>query len=227
MVTATSPLTSTGPLTNTSGLSVTITQNPSLVFAKSAAPQSGTLTPGQSITYTMVVTTDGNVTLSNVSSPTPCRFVAIELQPADHPDPAQATPVRQPILSHNLMWMPGRLSTARSFLRPALLAPTSPLTETSGVTITAIQTPSIQMVKKRHSEQRSHQPWRDYQLHAGGGTNSGNVTLRNVVITDSLPGLSPLSCSQPITPTRQTTSVPPPMLSRSLTWIVGRSPTAH
>jgi len=30
-------------------------------------------------------------------------------------------------------------------------------------------------------------------------TNDGNVTLSDVIITDTLPGLSPLSCSQPIT----------------------------
>ncbi len=199
VVTATSPLTSTGPLTTTSGLSVTIEQNPSLVFAKRAAPQSGTLTPGQSITYTMVVTNDGNVTLSNVVitdtlpglSPLSCS------QPITLAPGASNTCTATYLVTQSDVDA-GKIVNSALVSVTSPLTPTSPITETSGVTITAIQTPSIQMVKSANPNSGLINPGESIS-YTMVVTNDGNVTLRNVVITDSLPGLSPLSCSQPIT----------------------------
>jgi uncharacterized repeat protein (TIGR01451 family) len=179
----------TGPnVTDTDDETITANQTPSIEVVKSASPQTYS-TVGQVITYSFTVTNTGNVTLSNVSVSDPLPGLS-SITPAPvtlAPNQSQVFTATYTITQTNLN-NGSVLNTATATGTP----PTGPnVTDTDDETITANQTPSIEVVKS--ASPQTYSTVGQVITYSFTVTNTGNVTLSNVSVSDPLPGLSSIT----------------------------------
>ncbi|WP_262510359.1 DUF7507 domain-containing protein [Flavilitoribacter nigricans] len=146
---------------------------------------------GDVITYTFVATNDGNVTLNNVtiSDPLPGLSALACTQPINlAPGESLTCTATYTITQADL--------DAGSVVNTA----TADSDETDPVeddeTVTADQMPLLSLSKT--ADVATYDAVGDVITYTFVATNDGNVTLNNVTISDPLPGLSALDCTQPV-----------------------------
>ena len=186
-VNATPPI---GPaVDDTDAATVLATPNPSLTLVKSAAPNNVTAA-GQTIAYSFVVTNTGNVTLHAVGVTDPLAGLPSVICPGSTLEPSASLTCSASYVATVADIDRGRIdNTATATGSP----PTGPaVTTTDSETVTAANTPAIQIVKSAAPT----------TVTAAGQTvaysfqviNTGNVTLHGIVVTDPLPGLGAIGC---------------------------------
>jgi uncharacterized repeat protein (TIGR01451 family) len=210
------PAGSTSPITKTATANVTITQTPKLSVVKTANPTTVSAA-GQTVTYTFVVTNNGNVTESGVgvadalSSPSvPANLGpigcgtsgangSITLAPGASVTCSATYTVSQADMDGGTI-----TDTATATGKNPQGGPTTSPPSTT-VTVTATQSPSISVLK-------TASPTKVSMVGATvtynfAVTNTGNVTLHNITINDvqAAPSLnsnlSPVSCpTAPLAP---------------------------
>ena len=167
------------PVTNTGSKTVPATQAPAVTVTKNTTA-TGYSAVGDVISYTFTVTNTGNVTLTNVTVTDP-----------------KATVVGGPIAS----LAPGASDSttftasytvtqadldAGSFANTATVSATPPtgppITGTGSKTVPAVQTPSVTVVKS--ADKPSYSAVGEVINYTFTVTNTGNVTLTNVTVTD-------------------------------------------
>jgi uncharacterized repeat protein (TIGR01451 family) len=180
----------TGPVaTDTDGATVTATRTPLLELEKSATPNNVTAAD-QTVNYSFVVTNTGNVTLTGVAVTDPLPGLSAVTCPVTTLAPAASTTCTATYTTTQTDIDAGAINnTATASGTP----PTGPaVTDTDGATVTAANSPAIQIVKTATPT----------TVSAAGQTiaytfvvtNTGNVTLTGVMVTDPLPGLSAVTC---------------------------------
>jgi len=185
-----------GPrLTPTDTVGVPVAKTPALTLEK-VADKTSVSTVGETITYTFTATNTGNQTLTAVSISDPLKGLSpLSCTPAQ---PTTLAPTEQLVCT-------GTYQVTQSDLNAGAVdnsatatgtPPTGPpLVPTDTVTVPGVQTPALTLEKVADvtSVSKAGDPIR-YTFTA---TNTGNVTLTDVGITDPLPGLSALVCTQP------------------------------
>ena len=177
------------PLSSSASRSIPALQSPAIGVVKHASIASFTA-PGTPVTYTYVVTNTGNVTLTSVHVTDPLPGLSSVTCPTPTLVPGQSETCSATYATTQAdVDNGGVTNTATASGTP----PTGlPVTATSTVTIPAVRTPSIAVVKSADVASFSVAGTRigyDYVV-----TNSGNVTLTSVHVTDPLPGLSVVTC---------------------------------
>ena len=176
-------------VTDQSTLHVPATEIPVIVVAKSASPSTYDAS-GQVITYSYEVTNTGNVTLHDISVIDPLPGLSVLTCPsttlasgASETCTATYTTTQADV-------------DAGSVTNTGTATGTSPtgviVTDSSTLTITAVQTPALTMVKTGSVpdfEQPGQTVTYSYKV-----TNTGNVTLHDVAVTDPHPNVSAISC---------------------------------
>jgi uncharacterized repeat protein (TIGR01451 family) len=185
-------------VTSPSSATVPITPRPGLTVVKSATPSSVT-TVGQTVTYTVTMTNTGNVSLSGVSVSDP------------HPGLSTFTYAG---LGVGGSLSPGQVATAtatytvqQSDLDAGTIANSATVTGTTptggtttgnnSVTIPMTQSPSLSLTKSGALAAGATGIAGDVVNYSFSSTNTGNVTLTGVAITDPLPGVSTLVYTWP------------------------------
>ncbi|WP_143571037.1 DUF11 domain-containing protein [Tessaracoccus sp. ZS01] len=148
---------------------------------------------GDLVTYTFLATNTGNVTLTDVTITDPLPGMSTLVC-----DPAQPTtldPGESMECTATYTVTQADLD-AGSVYNMATTVGTPPegedVTDTDDETITGDQFPAIDLVKTADVE--SYDAVGDLITYTFVSTNTGNVTLTDVTITDPLPGLSDLTC---------------------------------
>ena len=181
-------------------LDIPLDKSPHISVTKSSNA-TGPVVLGQTITYTFDVVNDGNVTLENISvtdglsglsAVSPTSFAT--LAPTQHATFTATYVVRQSDLDrgviHNQATAQG---TPTGALTPITSAPAK-------LDVQASQQPALMLVKSRlGTGALTLNSLVTYEFLV---TNSGNVTLTTISVTDPMPGLSP------ITPTTVVTLLP-------------------
>ena len=178
------------PVSDDSSLSIPAVQSPAITLAKSASIASFAA-PGTPVTYTYLVTNTGNVTLTSiaVTDPLPglstvtCTNDAL-LPGASESCTATYSTTQQDVDRGSVT------NTGTAHGTPPRGPP--PVTADSTVTVPAVQAPGINLVKTAEPESYSAAGTPityNYEV-----TNTGNVTLDPVVVTDPMPGLSAVTC---------------------------------
>ncbi|WP_378239456.1 DUF7507 domain-containing protein [Actinomadura harenae] len=165
--------------------------NPALVLQKTSEPTTFTAA-GQQITYTYHVTNTGNVTLNNIGitddlpGVTPATCGTTTLAPGESTD-CVATYITTPqdVANGQIRNVATAHGTAPGSTEPTVSPPSEAivtLAANPGITVAKSATPST----FSGAGETIHY---SYEV-----VNDGNVALDNVHITDSLPGLSPVTC---------------------------------
>ncbi|MCE9622287.1 MAG: DUF11 domain-containing protein [Actinomycetia bacterium] len=177
------------PVTDTDTATVTATRTPSITVVKAALPTTVTAA-GQTVNYSFLVTNTGNVTLTSVAVTDPLPGLSVVSCPVSTLAPAATTTctATYTVTQANV--------NAGSIVNTATVAGTppsgAPVTDTDTATVTATRTPSITVVKSAlPTTVTAAGQTVNYSFLV---TNTGNVTLTSVVVTDPLPGLSVVSC---------------------------------
>ena len=189
-VTGTPP---TGPdVTAADTATVTATQTPNIDIVKSADPTEFGA-PGTPITYTYLVTNNGNVTLADVTVTDP--HAGLGPFTCDPAQPASLVPGATMTCTAGYTTTQADLD-AGSITNTGTVTGTPPtgpdVTAADTATVTATQTPNIDIVKSADPT----------EFGAPGTpitytylvTNNGNVTLADVTVTDPHAGLGPFTC---------------------------------
>nr|WP_255433562.1 choice-of-anchor K domain-containing protein [Tessaracoccus sp. MC1865] len=187
------------PVTDTDDETVTAAVEPAILLVKTADVESYDAV-GDVITYTFVATNTGNVTLTNVTITDPLPNLSdltcvpaqpTTLAPGESLECSAIYTVTQADLDNGSVD-----NTATTVGTPPV---GEPVTDTDDETVPASQLPDIDLVKTADVE--SYDAVGDVITYTFVATNTGNVTLTDVVITDPLPGLSALTCdlAQPTT----------------------------
>ena len=179
-----------GPdVTATDAIAVPATQSPSIEIAKSSSISSYS-TPGIPVAYTYKVTNNGNVTLASVDVTDPM----VGLSAVTCPD-ATLAPGSDEICtsSYTTTQVDVDNGSITNTGTATAVPPSGPgVMADDSVTIRAIRSPSIKVVKSA-----------SVSSFSGAGTpitysylvtNTGNVTLTSVGVTDPMPGLSAVTC---------------------------------
>ena len=177
------------PVTATSSLCIPACQYPSISLKKSASISSYSA-PGTLVTYFYKVTNTGNVTLSPVTVTDPMAG----LSAISCPDTSLA-PWESETCSATYTTTQGDVD--RGSLKNTATAtgtPPSgpPVTATSSLCIPACQYPSISL--KKSASISSYSAPGTLVTYFYKVTNTGNVTLSPVTVTDPMAGLSAISC---------------------------------
>ncbi len=184
------------PVTDSASLDVPAGQTPGISLNKTANVPSFTA-PGRVVTYSYVVTNTGNVTLSpvTVTDPMPglsainCFGVTTLAPRASVTCTATYTTTQTDVDNGSLSNTGSATGTPPSG---------SPVADTSSVTIPAIQTPTIRLAKSPSIS--SFSAAGTLITYSYLVTNTGNVTLSPVTVTDPMPGLSAVNCgTAPVT----------------------------
>ena len=176
-------------VTGTDTLTIPAVQNPSVSLAKTANVANYSA-PGTAITYSYLVTNTGNVTLTSVDvsdaraglSPISCPVTS--LAPAASETCTAGYTTTQADVDAGAVTNTGTASGV-----PPM---GSGVTSSDSLTIPAVQNPSISLTKTANTAQFAEAGTPiQYSYQA---TNTGNVTLTSVGVTDPMAGLSAISC---------------------------------
>ena len=185
--TGTSP---TGKVVNaTSTVTVPAVQSPSITILKSANIPSFAA-PGTPVLYSYLVTNTGNVALTSVAVTDPMPGLSAVTCPSSYIAAGAQETCTASYRTTQADVDAGSITNTATVTGTPPTGP--PVTQTSTVTIPGTQTPAITLVKSGSVPSFS----------AAGNTityhylvtNSGNVTLNPVTVTDPMPGLSTISC---------------------------------
>jgi uncharacterized repeat protein (TIGR01451 family) len=188
----------TGPaVTATSSLTIPATQAPSIAVVKSSTTPNYSA-PGAPISYNFVITNTGNVTLAGIE------ITDTMTAPADQPDLSA-------VVCPTGTLAPGASDTCTatytttqadvdngSVNNTATVSGTPPGSQPpvtsgpSGVTVPAVEAPSITLLKS--STTSSYSAAGTPVTYSYQVSNTGNVTLNPVTVTDPMPGLSAITC---------------------------------
>jgi uncharacterized repeat protein (TIGR01451 family) len=180
----------TGPeLSSSASRSIPALQTPSIGVVKQASIANFTA-PGIPVTYTYVVTNTGNVTLTSVNVADPLPGVSTVNCPTPTLTPGQSESCTATYTTTQAdVNRGGVTNTATASGTP----PTGPpVTGQSTVTIPSTRTPAITIDKSADVESFSLPG--TLITYSYLVTNTGNVTLTSVGVTDPLPGLSSVTC---------------------------------
>ncbi len=186
-VTATPPIGSN--VTDTDTLTIPAVQNPSVSLAKTANVANYSA-PGTAITYSFAVTNTGNVTLTSVDvsdamvglSPISCPVTS--LAPAASETCTAGYTTTQADVDAGAVTNTGTAS--------AVPPMGSGVTSSDSLTVPAVQNPSISLTKTANTAQFAEAGTPIQYIYQS--TNTGNVTLTSVGVTDPMAGLSAISC---------------------------------
>ena len=189
------------PVTNTSSATVTATRTPSINLVKSALPTTVTAA-GQVVAYSFVVTNTGNVTLTSVAVTDPLPGLSAMSCPGASLAPAATmTCTASYAVTQSDVNAGSIVNTATAAGTPPV---GPPVTKTSSATVNASPSPSINVVKSALPTTVSAAG--QTVAYSFVVTNTGNVTLTAVGVTDPMPGLSVVSCPvSTLAPTISTT----------------------
>ena len=166
--------------------------NPSIELAKISDPQSFT-SAGTLITYSYTVINSGNVTLSVITVTDPMAGLSTITCPVTTLIPQAQVVCTATYTTTQADVDRGTISntgTARGITPLGL-----PVTDTATYHIPSIQQPTIGLVKSANINTFSAPG--TAVSYSYTVTNTGNVTLSTVNVTDPMPGLSAISCPQP------------------------------
>ena len=145
---------------------------------------------GQNVTYSFVVTNTGNVTLTGVGVSDPLPGLGPITCPAATLLPGIATTCTATyVVTAADMNAGSILNTAAAHGTPPTGAD---VTDTDSAAVTAIAAPAIQIVKTANPTSVAIAG--ETVNYTFVVTNTGNVSLTGVAVTDPLPGLTPISC---------------------------------
>ncbi len=178
------------PVDKDASASFTTDQTPNLSMTKTAAPTAGVVV-GNTITYTFTGTNTGTVTLHG--------FSVTDLLPGLSPISCPAGAVA-PLATINCTATYAVTQAdvdAGSIINTATITGLDPsnqtVTTTAGATVTADQTASVDLTKT--ATPTSGLFAGDTVTYTMTATNTGAVSLHDVLITDPMAGLSALSCT--------------------------------
>ncbi|MEV5570542.1 hypothetical protein AB0L06_10850 [Spirillospora sp. NPDC052269] len=174
-----------------SDVTISAAANPAITVEKSASPMTYSA-PGQTITYQYNVTNTGNVTLDNVGITDDLPGVSTATCPSTTLAPGQSTNCSATYVTSQQDLNDGSIhNTATSHgTAPGATVPTE--SGPSDVTVTAIENPGITIAKS--ADPMTYSAPGQTITYAYRVTNTGNVPLTGVGITDNLPGLSAVTC---------------------------------
>ena len=177
------------PTTTPSSATVPAVQNPSIGLVKSASVSSYNAA-GQDIIYRYLVTNTGNVTLSSIAVADPMTGLSAISCPASSLLPGVFETC---IATYTTTQADENNGSIDNTGTASGTPPTgASVTATSALSIPGVQNPAITIAKSA-----------DVSTYSGAGTgiiysylvtNTGNVTLNPVTVTDPLPGLSAIIC---------------------------------
>ncbi len=179
-------------ITDTSPLSIPAMQEPAITLVKSAAISSFS-TAGTTVMYRYLITNTGNVTLTGVTVDDPM----VNLSPIVCPKPL--------LVPGTFMECNATYTTTQADVDAGQITNTGtatgtppsgqPLSASDTLILPATQTPTMSLIKTASvpSFSASGTPITYSYLV----TNTGNVTLTDVGVTDPMPGLSPINCGTP------------------------------
>ena len=187
------------PVTDAMTITTPAISNPSITLDKSASVTTYAAA-GSPVTYSYEVTNTGNVTLSPVTVTDPMSGLSALVCPDTSLAPAGSETCTATYTTTQADMDTGTITNTGTATGDP---PTGPaVTATSSVTLTAVPAPAINLTKSASitSFAAAGTPVTySYQV-----TNTGNVTLNPVTVTDPMNGLSPITC--PLTPLAPTTS---------------------
>ncbi|MCB9157369.1 MAG: DUF11 domain-containing protein [Caldilineaceae bacterium] len=202
-------------ITTTAAADIVVEQMPSIRLTKyllSNADEdgSGSISPGDTITYRFDVVNDGNITLHNVtvSDPLPglSNITCTPSQPASlgEDDEMRCTATYQ--IQNGDLAEPGLSNTATAH---ALDPKGNALSDGDGELVPPSSVPAMELFKSwiaNADEDGNGLPTlNDTLTYQFVITNSGGETLRNVDLSDPLPGLSAFTCAHPLPATVRAT----------------------
>ncbi len=179
------------PVTGTSSTTVTATPAASISIAKSASPNTVSAV-GEVVTYSFLVTNIGNVTLTAVAVSDPLPGLSAVSCPLNSLAPSASTTCTATYTVTQADVDAGSIAnTATASGTP----PSGPaVTDVDSATVTATPAASISIAKSASPNTVSAVG--EVVTYSFLVTNTGNVTLTAVAVSDPLPGLSAVSCPQ-------------------------------
>jgi uncharacterized repeat protein (TIGR01451 family) len=187
--TATATPPSGANVTSSSSVTVPATRSPAISVVKSASITRFT-SPGQAVTYSYVVRNTGNVTLTSVGVTDSMPGLSVISCPTTTLAPGASTTCTAAYTTTQADVDRGSISNIGTASGTPPSGP--PVTASAALSIPATQSPAIAEVKSASASTfavRGAEVLYDYTV-----TNTGNVTLHSVGVTDPMPGLSSVSC---------------------------------
>jgi uncharacterized repeat protein (TIGR01451 family) len=179
-------------VTGTAAVTVPAEQTPSIGLVKTASPTDFDAV-GAVITYSYVVTNTGNVTLTGVDATDPMTGLSAVVCPSDTLAPGISETCTATYTTTQADLDAGGITNEGTATGTP---PTGPeVTDTSTVTVPAIQHPAIALVKS--ASPTGFDAAGTVITYSYVVTNTGNVTLSDVDVTDPMTGLSAVACPLP------------------------------
>ena len=177
------------PVTAMSTLDIPAVQNPGITVAKSASITSFSAA-GTPITYEYLVTNTGNVTLTSVGVTDPMRGLSTVTCPVSTLAPGTSETCTASYTTTQADVDAGSITNTGTATGTP---PTgSPVTDSSMLKISSIQGAAVGILKS--ASIASYSTAGTSVTYSYQVTNSGNVTLNPVTVTDPMHGLSAISC---------------------------------
>jgi uncharacterized repeat protein (TIGR01451 family) len=164
-------------------------QSPAITIKKTASVTSYSA-PGTLITYSYLVTNTGNVTLNPVTVTDPMVGLSAISCPDTSLAPAASETCTATYTTTQADVNNGSISNTGTATGTPPSGPN--VTAQSSVTIPAVQHPAVTIIKT--ASVTSYSAAGQTITYYYKVTNTGNVTLTKVTVTDPMPGLSALSC---------------------------------
>ncbi len=193
------------PVTRVANATITTDQRTSLTLRKSAAPDTSVVT-GSVVTYTLVATNAGTVTLHNVEITDPMPGLTPPVCSA--PMPARLAPDASVTCTttHTVTQADVDAGAIDNIATATARTPADgPATATDGATVKARQHSGVEL--RKTATPSSNVRAGDVVNYSFDGHNTGTVTVHDLNVTDPMPGLSPLVCS-PTLPARLAATAP-------------------
>jgi uncharacterized repeat protein (TIGR01451 family) len=178
---------------------VTLTQTPTIALVKSLLTNadqdgSGSVTWGDTLTYSFVVTNTGNVTLTNVTVSDPLPGLGV-ISPAPV---ASLAPGASAVFTAAYTVTQADMDQADGTIDNTAMATGTPpgggtVSDDDTLAVPVAQGPAIQIVKTYVDVNGGTVLLGDALTYTFTVTNTGNVTLTNVTVSDPLPGLGVIS----------------------------------